>query len=407
MIYRFGTCELRVGSHELIVDGVPIPVEPMTFDLLRVLASRPGELLSRDCLIAEVWRGRIVSDAAVASQIAAARAAIGDDGARQALIRTVPRRGIRFLPEVTATAEGEAPAPGPDLGPDRAPCTGPESGPMRQVVRFCRSADGTAIAHAAFGSGPHLVRAGHWLTHLEHDWQSPLWRPFLDALGARFTVTRYDQRGNGLSDWDAADFTLDRCVEDLEAVVDAQGLDRFVLYGTSQGAPIAAAYAARHPDRVSRLVLHGGYRRGRLVRANAEERAQGEALLTLIRHGWGKSGSSFIQAFASMFIPGGSREQVLSLTDLQRRTTSPENAARLREAIDRFDVTGALGTISVPTLVMHARDDSVQPLEQGRKLAASIPNARFQMLESENHVVLPQEPAWEAFFTALARFAEE
>ncbi len=393
--YRFGSFELSPARLELAREGQAQPVEPQVFDLLHLMVRRAGELVTHDELIEEVWAGRIVSDSAISARISAARAALGDDGVRQAYIRTVPRRGFRFVAPVEVVSDDAA-----------SPAAG-SPGPLRnQRVRFCTSGDGTRIAYAVSGSGRPLVRAGHWLTHLEHDWQSPVWRPMLDALGQRFEVTRYDQRGNGLSDWTLRDVSLDRFVEDLELVVDAAGLDRFVLMGSSQGAPIAIAYAARHPERVSRLVLHGGYHKGRLLRSTAAERDQGEAMLTLIRHGWGRPGSPFIKAFASMFLPDADREQVESLAELQKITTSPENAVRLRQAVDEFDVTDLLGTITVPTLVLHARDDGVQPLDQGRELAAGIPGAEFVMLEGANHVILPHERAWPALFQAIDRFVD-
>ena len=382
MRYRFGSCELRLDSHELMVDGEARAVEPQVFDVLRVLAENAGSLVSTETLIAEVWGGRVISDSAVAARISAARAAVGDDGTRQAVIKTVPRRGFRLVAEVAAAAATEA----------------------AQRVRFCASADGTRIAFATTGAGTPLVRAGHWLTHLEHDWHSPIWRPFLDALGRRFAVTRYDQRGNGLSDWQVDDFSLDAFVDDLAAVVDGAGLERFALYGTSQGAPIAVSYAVRHPERVSHLVLHGGYVQGRLVRGDAAEREQGEALQTLIRHGWGQAGSPFLQAFATMYVPQGLPEQVASLVELQRLTTSPANAAALRAAVDGFDVADLLGQVTAPTLVVHARDDGVHPLDQGRRLAAGIAGAEFLMLDSGNHAILSHEPAWGVLHEALAAF---
>ena len=239
-----------------------------------------------------MWGGRIVGESTISARINAARRAVRDDGERQAIIATVSRRGIKLVADVVADARE----------PSRP--VRPAANQQQQRVQLCHSRDGTRIAYATFGSGSPLVRAGHWLTHLEHDWHSPVWRPFLDELGKDFSVTRYDQRGNGLSDWDPPTFSLDAFVEDLEAVIDRAGLDRFALYGVSQGAPIAAAYSARHPDRVSKLILHGGYVQGRLTRGDEREREQGEALLTLIRHGWGKPEGPFIQAFASMFIPG-------------------------------------------------------------------------------------------------------
>ncbi|MCO5145755.1 MAG: alpha/beta fold hydrolase [Aquamicrobium sp.] len=388
MRYLFGDYALVPETRELTSAGRPCLVEPQVFDLLVFLLRERERVISVDELIQAVWNGRIVSDSAISARISAARTAIGDDGTAQRWIRTIRRRGFRF---VGAVEETEAAAHPPASG-------------ERQRVALCRSADGTRIAYATGGTGYPLVKAGHWLTHLEHDRQSPIWRPLLERLERRFRLVRYDQRGNGLSDWDIADLSLDRFVEDLEAVVDAAGLGRFALYGTSQGAPIAVAYAHRHPDRVSHLVLHGGFEKGRLLRLSERERVEGEAILTLIRHGWGRPGSPFIDAFATMFIPEGSREQIDSLVDLQRLTTSPENAAALRAAIDRFDVSGLVGEIATPTLVIHARDDGVQPLEEGRALAARIPGAEFLLLEGRNHVVLPQEKAWPVLFGEIERF---
>lgn len=394
MHYRFGHCELSTDSRELRVEGAPVRVEPKVFDLLCCFVEHPGRLLSHDELIERVWGGRIVSDSAIGARISAARAAIGDDGARQELTLTLPRRGFRFLPTVETG------------NPTETASVGRKSSGKRHNARFCQSPDGTRIAYATIGSGYPLARAGHWLTHLEYDWRSPLWRPFLQGLSESFSLTRYDQRGNGLSDWDVADLSLARCVDDLEAVADDAHLDRFALYGTSQGVPIAIAYTIRHPERVSHLILHGGYRRGRLVRTSAQERAEGEAILTLIRHGWGRTDGAFVQAFSSMFIPGAETDQLRSLAELQRRSTSPENAARLRKAVDHFDVSDILHQISAPTLVLHARDDGIHPLDQGRKLAADIPGAEFVLLESGNHVLLETEAAWNDFFNEIEAFTK-
>ena len=185
------------------------------------------------------------------------------------------------------------------------------------------------------------------------------------------------------------------------------GLEKFALYGISQGAPISIAYAIRNPERVSHLILHGGYALGRLVRGSLEEREQGEALLTLIRYGWGKAGSPFLKAFSSMYIPDGTTEQIESLAALQRQTTTPENAADIRKAIDSFDVTGLLENVSMPTLVIHARNDGVHPLDEGRTLAAGIKNSEFLMLESNNHVILDHEPAWDELFDGMKSFILE
>ena len=386
MRYRFGSFEIVAETREFLASGQPRAVEPQVFDLLLHLVQERHRLVPVDELVDVVWNGRIVSDSAISARISAARRVLGDDGRRQQWIRTVQRRGFRFVGSAETLRDGA-----------------PEATPRHRVA-FCRSRDGTRLAYATSGDGYPLVKAGHWLTHLEKDWNSPLWRPFLDRLSESFHVVRYDQRGNGLSQWDVADFSLERFVEDLEAVVATSGLDRFALYGTSQGAPAAVAYAARHPDKVSRLILHGGYEKGRTVRASEEERLKGEALLTLIRHGWGMPDSAFIEAFATMFIPAGTQAQIGSLAELQRSTTSPQNAAALRSAIDRFDVSAMLADVKVPTLVIHARNDAVQPLDQGYRLAAGITGAEFLLLDSRNHVILPQEPAWDVLFDALKRF---
>ncbi|MBD1545318.1 alpha/beta fold hydrolase [Roseibium aggregatum] len=398
MRYFFENCELRPESHELLIDGRHVDVEPQVFDMLMFFAQHPQELITRDLLVEAIWDGRIVSDSAISARISAARSAIGDNGTEQKLIKTIARRGFRFVANVTTVeTNGDTSTKCGDAHPANEQ-------ELTQRVRFCHSADGTRIAFATIGAGYPVIRAAHWLTHLEHDWQSPLWHPFLQALSERFQLIRYDQRGNGLSDWEVSDFSLERCVEDLEAVAAAAGVpDRFALYGTSQGAPIAIAYAAKHPDRVSRLILHGGYVKGRLIRGTSDERENGQAWLTLIRHGWGKPGP-FQQAFASMYIPEGSRDQIACLTDLQRKTTSPENAAKLRRAVDAFDVSDLLCQIEVPTLVLHARGDGVQPLDQGIQLAAGIKDADFLMLESANHAVLEGEPAWATFFAEIERF---
>jgi pimeloyl-ACP methyl ester carboxylesterase/DNA-binding winged helix-turn-helix (wHTH) protein len=396
MIYRFGEFSLDPLAFELRRGGAVIPVEPQVFGLLAHLIENRGHVVSKDDLIDAVWNGRIVSDATLSSRISLARHAIGDSGEAQTAIRAIRSRGFRFIAEVTVLD-------GSDDDALAVSIPGPAAS-FSQKVRFCKSKDGTRIAYATIGTGPPLVRAGHWLTHLEHDWHSPVWRPLLDELGKTFQVTRHDQRGNGLSDWSIRDTALECFVDDLEAVVDAAGLDRFALYGTSQGAPIGIAYAVRHPDRVSHLILHGGYARGRTLRSSIAEREQGEALLALIRHGWGKEGSPFIRAFTSMYIPDGTKEQTESLADLQRRTTSPENAVVLRAAVDEFDVMGLLEKVDAPTLVLHAAHDGVHPLDEGRTLAAGIKNAEFVLLESANHAILSQEPAWNRLFEAIRGF---
>lgn len=390
MIFRFDDCELDLEARELRRDGNEVRVEPQVFDLLVYLVSNRGRLVTHEELIEAVWQ-RLVSDSAIAARISAARKAVGDSGKAQRIIKTVSRKGFKFLAEVS-----NLPAPGAAVSP-----------PARQEIRFCQSRNGARIAYAIAGKGPPLVRTGHWLTHLEHDWHSPIWRPFLDEMGRRFRIVRYDQRGCGLTDREISDFSFERFVEDLEAVIDAAEYRRFVLYASSQGVPVAIDYARRYPDRVSHLILHGGYARGRLVRDSRSEREQGEAIIKLMEHGWGITGSPFLQAFSTLYIPDASREQVDSLVDLQRLTTSTANAVAIRRAVDCFDVSASLPRLAVPTLIVHAVNDGVHPVDQGRELAAGIAGSEFVLLESANHVILPGGQAWDRFFAELDHFVAD
>jgi pimeloyl-ACP methyl ester carboxylesterase len=273
-----------------------------------------------------------------------------------------------------------------------------------QEIKFCTASDGVRIAYAAVGQGPPLLKAPNWLNHLEYDWESPVWRHLLHALAARHRLVRFDERGNGLSDWDVADISPEAFVRDLEAVADAAGLRRFALLGISQGCAASIDYAVRHPERVSRLVLYGGFARGRYRRGSKGEEEKAAAMVTLIRQGWGQENPAFRQFFTSSFLPEGSPEQMQWFNDLQKITTSAENAARIREACDWLDVTDLLPRIAVPTLVMHCRNDAVQPFEEGRRMAAMIPDARFVPLEGRNHLILEHEPAWARFRQELEDF---
>lgn len=276
---------------------------------------------------------------------------------------------------------------------------------MPQEVRFCSASDGTRIAYAAHGRGPPLVRTSTWLTHLEFDWQSPVWRHWLDGLGASRTVVRYDERGCGLSDRDVSDFSLDARVSDLEAVVAAAGLERFALLGMSQGGPVAIEYAARHPDRVTHLVLYGTYARGRLERdPSPGDRDHAELMIRLIRMGWGRDQPVFRRLFTTLFVPDGTPDQMSWFDDLQRVTTEPETAVLIRHARNRDNVTGAAARVVAPTLVMHPCDDALVPFAEGRLVATLIPGARFVPLDSRNHILLANEPAWTAFRHEVERF---
>jgi class 3 adenylate cyclase/pimeloyl-ACP methyl ester carboxylesterase len=274
-----------------------------------------------------------------------------------------------------------------------------------QQIRFCTSFDGTRLAYAITGQGPPLVKAPHWLTHLEYEFQSPLWRPWIEALSKDHTLLRMDERACGLSDWDVADISFEAWVRDLEAVVNAAQLERFALFGASQGAPIAIDYAVRHPERVSHLVIGGGYARGWMKRGLPPERiAELEAQLKLVETGWGRDDASYRQMFAMQFVPGATLEQINSLSDLQRAASSPENTVRIMRTFFMIDVSDSAPRVKCPTLVLHGRRDRRAPFEEGRILAGLIPGARLVLLETENHILLAHEPAFRQFFEELHAF---
>ena len=395
--FLFAEHMLDVERRELRRGDELIAVEPQVFDLLVHLVRNRHRVVSKDDLIAAVWGGRIVSESTLTSRINAVRRAVGDNGDEQRLIRTIPRKGVRFVGNVDEAAAARTPGAEPARPP--APV-------LHQQVRFCAAADGVRIAYADVGQGSPLVKTANWLNHLEYDWESPVWSPLLRALAAHHRLVRYDARGNGLSDWDVEDLSLEAFVQDLESVVQAAGVERFALLGISQGCAVSVAYAVRYPERVSRLVLYGGFARGRRMRGSQQEVENSEAIVTLMRQGWGQENPAFRQLFTSLFIPGGTPEQVQWFNDLQRITTSPDNAVRLREAVDVIDVSDLLPRVKAPTLVLHCRDDAVQPFEEGRRLAAGIPGARFVALEGRNHGILQGDPGWNRFLDEIRGFLD-
>jgi DNA-binding SARP family transcriptional activator/pimeloyl-ACP methyl ester carboxylesterase len=308
-----------------------------------------------------------------------------------------------------ATISAQAPATtvkatGPDrsMRPDRS--GHPRHG-IDQDIRYCLSPDGVCVAYAVCGDGPPLVRAANWLTHLRHEWDSPIWSRRLHDLATRRRLIRYDQRGCGLSDWDVTGLSVDTWVEDLELVVDAAGVERFPLLGLSQGGAVAIAYAARHPERVTHLILCGAYCRGRLVRASTSQ-ARDEAALDLdvARIGWRRDDDTYRQVFASQFLPDGDREVWDAFNDLQRTATSVDNVVKFLDVFAHIDVTTDASRVRCPTLVLHSRGDLRVPQSQAREVAELIPESRLVLLDSRNHVLLGTEPAWRNLLTELDHF---
>jgi pimeloyl-ACP methyl ester carboxylesterase/DNA-binding CsgD family transcriptional regulator len=274
---------------------------------------------------------------------------------------------------------------------------------MQQTIRFVKAPDGVRLAVGTSGRGEPLVKSANWLSHLEFDWQSPVWRHWFNFLSSSHQLIRYDPRGCGLSDWDAENLSQEAQLMDLEAVVDAAGLERFPLLGISQGGATCIEYAVKHPERVTKLVLYGAYAEGWAERSEESRRA-GFALMELIRQGWWQDNPAFRQLFGSLFIPDANADQIRWFSDLMRTTTRPEIAAHIFESFGNINVRSLLSQVRVPTLVIHTRGDARIPLDQGRLLATEIPDARFVTLEGRNHILIEAEPAWARFCECFDEF---
>ena len=268
---------------------------------------------------------------------------------------------------------------------------------MDQEIRFCTTSDGVRIAYSTVGRGPALVKAANWLTHLEFDWESPVWRHLFGALAENHTLVRYDERGTGLSDRELEEISLAGWVRDLEAVVDAVGVEKFALLGISQGGPTAIQYAARHSERVTHLVLYGSF-----AYLHADERTA--ALAGAMRVGWGQDNPAFRQLFTSLFIPDANEEQMRWFNELERVSASPQTAARILELLSEIDVRDVLPALNMPTIVIHRKNDAAVFFARGREMAALIPGARFVPMEGNNHYILEQEPEFETFLDLVEEF---
>ncbi len=382
----FGPFRLDPRRRLLTRDGAEVPLGERALDVLCALVGADGAVLTKAELMAQAWPGLTVEENNLQVQVYALRRALGEDGDARGFIRTVSGRGYRFVGDERADPDAQLAAP-------------------PQEIRYCHGQDGTSLAYAVTGEGPPLVRAPVWMSHLEHDWRTSVWNRFLGALAGAHRLVRYDGRGMGLSDRQAA-VSFEAAVGDLDAVVQAAGLERFALLGMSQGAAISIAYAARHPEKVTRLVLAGGYARGS-VTAAPERAAAVEALATLVEDGWGRDNPAFRQLFTSLGFPGATAAQMHELNELQRLSASGRTAAEILRMQARIDVRADLPLVRAPTLVLHSRDDAWIAAERSREIARAIPGARLRELDGANHVVLPQDSQFDAYLRTILDFLAE
>jgi pimeloyl-ACP methyl ester carboxylesterase/DNA-binding winged helix-turn-helix (wHTH) protein len=389
----FGRFLLDPERRELSREGVRVQLGSRAMEILCELASAKGNVVSKDHLLERVWPGLAVEESNIHVHISALRKALDDGASDQGFVVTVPGRGYRLI-GLQAESGGLGQKPNDvDANPSQ----------MNQEIKYCRTPEGVRLAFAIAGSGPPLVKTANWLNHLEYDWETPVWQHVVHGLARKYTLIRYDARGNGMSDWDVETVSLEAWVSDLETVVNAAGINRFPLLGVSQGCAVSIAYAVRHPERVSHLILYGGFALG-MAKRSPEQRELKAAMTTVMRYGWGSGNPAFRQMFTAQFMPEATPEQAAFFNELQRRTTSPECAARYFEASGEIDVTELLGKVTMPTLVMHARGDARVPFELGRALAAGIPRARFIPLQGQNHLFLEHETASERFFEEIELF---
>lgn len=375
-------CALRRGTDT-------VDLRPKAFDVLRHLVANGGRIVTKQELLDAVWPGLAVTDDTLVQCIGDIRRALSDPGHQT--VRTIPRRGYLFAGQ---------PVSGPTTSME--PVSLPE-----QRIDLVQAGDGVRLAVASVGQGLPLIRPPTWFNHLEQEWHLGFRGELYRFLAERTQLIRYDGRGNGLSDRHVPDLSFDTMGQDLQAVANGLGLRRYALLGVSQGAPVALAHAARHPERVSKIVLNGGFALGRNRRGSAKERETGLAYLTLMRHGWGDEHSAFLRTFSTLYFPGASSDQIRAMAELQRMAMTAAVAVRLRLACDDIDVVDLLKQVTAPTLVLHSRYDNAVPFEEGERLASTLPNARFVALESENHVPIPGEPAWRTFLAEIDTFLRE
>lgn len=392
-VFRIGTFELDIPRVELRRDGVTLPIQPLVFRVLCYLVRHRDRVVSKDELLDKLWGHRFVSESALSARVKAARKILGDTGQSQQMIRTVRRRGYQFVGSVEeGTGSGE--------NVERTPPA---------PVRFAVGRGGVRLAIGESGSGLPLLKVANWMTHVDKDVDSPIWGHWVRDLSRKHRFVRYDARGCGLSDRDLAGIALDDLdlwVDDLARVADLLEVERVALLGLSQGGPVAIAFAARFPDRVSHLILHGTYARGMNRRGDPGQVAQASLQVAIAKFGWASAENRFLETFTKQFIPDAGSEERNWFSELQRTSCTAETAAQLEAAMHNVDVRELAADLGVPTLVTHCTDEVAVPLDEGRLVAGLIPNATFLPLQCANHVMLERDPAWREFVAAVERFTD-
>ena len=386
MQYQFADCVLDVSQHSLLKAGTPVAVEPQVFDLLHLLVQNRDRLISRDEIIEAVWQGRIVSDATISARIAAARKAVGDDGKAQTIIQTVARRGLKFVADVQSDQPKET-SPQPAQAPPR--------------VRYTSNDKGQSLAYSVGGSGPKAVRSGFGMSDIQAEWDCAPERAKLEKIEDRCQLLRFDYVGYGQSAQPIDKVDFDDAAEDLRAAADAAGFDRFALYSESGGVNGALRFAAKYPERVTRLAILNGYVDGRLRRA---ERPAADPIRTLIKEGWQKPNSGFTIAYLLSYFPEGPLEMLQQYAELMQASCPPERVLLQRDAGNAVANGPLLPLIQCPTLIMHSRRDGIHPLSEAQKLAAGIPNAELVVLNMANHAPLYGQPIWDEYMSDFIGF---
>ncbi|HMK31712.1 MAG TPA: alpha/beta fold hydrolase [Terriglobales bacterium] len=389
--YAFDLYLLDVDERRLVRENEEIRLRGKLFDTLRVLVENAGRLVRKDELMQAVWPDSVVEENNLDHCVSQLRKLLQP----AKYIETVPRHGYRFVGEVKpAVAAARLVKLDPSWDAGDAP---------EQEIQFFTASDGVRIAYTVGGQGPPLVRTIDWLNHLGFEWKSPFLRHWLSEIMRHNTLIRYDQRGSGLSGWEVGDFSFERTVKDFEELIDAAGLDKFAILGACQGAAVATAYAVRHPERVTKLIFTGAFANGWPSPGDGVSE-QFQALLTLIRLGWGRDNPAFRQLWTTLFRPDADSVEMDWLNELQRISTSPDNAVRMMSEFPKIKIFDLLPRICCPTLVMHSQGDAAVPVQEGRLIAARIPGARFVELPSRCHMVAPGDPAWGASVEEFSRF---